>query len=534
MSAHAIGPAAAVPPSLDVVVAASMDPILVADATGTILRASPSLLSLLGWDEDALRGRSFRVLLPEPWRSLHDRILEQALKEGGHGVMGGPREVFALARDGRKVLVAISLARTEGPRGPLFFAILSDRSAERARHELLCTALESAERTVERNLAAVARVTHALQSPLGGIVGLAEEVLGRLEGDDLRGEMRAILDLGHTASEIVSAFRAWRESSEARDAAELVPVDPRAAIEGLLSGVRQRLERQDVDLLSECDASVPATVLCDLEGVKRVLRALLENAVRYTERGFVGVALRAAEREGRAGLVCRVRDTGVGIHREDHERIFEPFLHADAQGAGTLPGIGLGLSIAERTARAMGGEVTLIDSRPQQGTTWEFWFPTRPPEQGEKVAPRPRLSLRRDLRVLLVEDDAVLRRISVRHLETEGISVDAVADGHAGVEVALRESAGGQPYDAVVMDLLLPGLDGHEAAATLRQQGFAAPILAFTAEDSEAARKRSGTRTRPSGRATRCWAKRGACTSRATRASSPRCGRSGGAWGLSI
>ena len=216
--------------------------------------------------------------------------------------------------------------------------------------------------------------------------------------------------------------------------------------------------------------ALPPAVSIDGFRVRQVLLNLLGNAIKFTERGLV--ALEARWRAGELELV--VRDTGPGIPAHSLQRVFEPFQRL---AGARVVGAGMGLAITRKLVELMGGTI-LVRSAEGTGTTFEVRLPApqaRLPELESKAAPAsPPVPL--SGRVLVAEDHESLRELVALQLRELGVQYRIVVNGFAAVEAAAAE-----PFDAILMDMDMPLMDGYEAVHVLRERGYGRPIVAFTA-----------------------------------------------------
>jgi len=215
--------------------------------------------------------------------------------------------------------------------------------------------------------------------------------------------------------------------------------------------------------------------------VRQILSNFVTNALKFTERGSVRIE---AGLTVRGWLRLAVTDTGPGVSEEVRERLFTPFSQGDSSTTRRYGGTGLGLSICRQLAQLMGGNVG-VDSAPGAGST--FWAELPLPSAAAPLEPDAGeahdLEQLHGARVLMVEDNPVNMMIAVAMLESWGVVVAQASDGRAAVDAIERAATDDRPFDAVLMDVQMPNMSGHEAARALRQRYSAAqlPIIALTA-----------------------------------------------------
>jgi len=329
--------------------------------------------------------------------------------------------------------------------------------------------------------AALAAFAHEVRTPLNGILALGE----LLEASDIPlrerqwavGVKSAAEHLARLTTLIVDGARAKRK----RLVSPRLPFDPRALVHAVGLGLSARAAAKGLTAELALDASVPNEVLGDPVRLRAALENLIDNAVKFTEQGRVGLKVdRAPAGRGRLRLVFTVHDSGIGLSAAQIKRLFRPFGQASAQVARRFGGAGLGLVFVKRVAEALRGDVT-VESRPGSGSTFRLAILVEEPGEGPRTASAsaavPRAPAR-SLRVLCVEDNPHGRVILNTILAELGHSADFVATAAAAVE-AVRQGG----YDIVLMDVALPGIDGIEAVRRVRALPGAAgrvPILGIS------------------------------------------------------
>jgi signal transduction histidine kinase/CheY-like chemotaxis protein/HPt (histidine-containing phosphotransfer) domain-containing protein len=344
-----------------------------------------------------------------------------------------------------------------------------------------------------------ARVSHEIRTPLGALLG----VLQLLLDTGLQGRQRELAEIAHaqggTLLGILNDILDYSKMQAGRFGLAPTDFSLRATIEDAARVFGEQARAKQIGLSVTIEPSLPDAVHGDSVRLRQVLDNLLSNAVKFTDTG--SIALRVTAVPADPSVVAariEVADTGIGVGADAARVLFQPFMQADAATATRQGGTGLGLAIAKSLVELMGGEIG-CRAQPHGGST--FWFtvklqpassapahsaPTAPevlgPSTLESGAPR------RQVRVLLAEDNAINRMVNVELLERAGCRVDVAIDGADAVAACAREV-----YDLVLMDCRMPGLDGYAATRAIRQaEGGRSPVpvVALTAHavDEEAAR----------------------------------------------
>jgi two-component system, sensor histidine kinase len=314
----------------------------------------------------------------------------------------------------------------------------------------------------------LAELAHEIRTPLTGILALGDLLASSQLGERERGWARAVKStaehLAMLTSLIVDAARADAKGLVLRR--ELF--DTRRLAEGLAAMLAARAEAKGLASETAIAADLPAGVIGDPVRLRTALESLIDNAVKFTERGTVRLeAARSKARRGRVRLVFAVSDSGIGLSAAEIRRLFRPFAQASAETARRYGGAGLGLVFARRIARAMGGDLT-VTGRPGRGSRFQLSVEVdeivdaeraHEPTSPTAATPGPPVSLK-----ILCAEDNPYGRVLLNTILTElGHRADFVGTGEAVVEAVVH---GG--YDVVLLDVRLPGLDGLEATRRIR------------------------------------------------------------------
>jgi signal transduction histidine kinase/CheY-like chemotaxis protein len=335
----------------------------------------------------------------------------------------------------------------------------------------------------------LANMSHEIRTPLHSILGNAD-LMSRSDGSERAQCVDAVQRNANHLLCLVNQVLDFSKMQSGNLCLEAVPVQLQSLLEDVLACMRPTATEKHMPLRLTVLPGTPVSLQTDPLRLRQVLMNVIGNAIKFTERGAIDVEVGPAP--GDAGrLRIRVVDQGIGITSEQMQRLFRPFVQADASLTRRHGGTGLGLVISREVARALGGDVT-IESTAGVGTTVTITTAC-PPVAAPPPAPAPDVaptSSKITGRVLLVDDAADNRRLLSVVLKKAGLEVTTAENGALACEAAAAAAAHGRPFDLVLMDIQMPVMDGITAAARLRGDGHAMPMLAITAHATEQDRER--------------------------------------------
>jgi two-component system, sensor histidine kinase len=322
----------------------------------------------------------------------------------------------------------------------------------------------------------LAMVSHELRTPMGAVISMSELLLaGQLDGT----QRRYAETLQHSTRSLLTVLNDLLDFSKleaGRFQLDYAGFDLHELAKSVGSNLQARARGKSLASGVYIGTSCPRFVKGDANRLRQILANLIENAIRFTEVGSVQLHVNAGETDGKLNLRFDVTDTGIGFGETEKARLFQPYMQADRGTRSQYGGTGLGLSIARRLVELMGGDIG-CESAAGQGSL--FWFTIPAMRAQPPVAKESEVRGTLSGRVLAVEDNAVNRMLIGAYLDEFSLAFDIV---ESGAEALQRLAA--KPYDLVLMDIMMPGLDGVETTKRIRRlSGPAAevPIVALTA-----------------------------------------------------
>jgi PAS domain S-box-containing protein len=464
---------------------------------------SPASRQLFGWEPEEIVGRSNTDFVNP----------EDFLPGGRKGYQGllvaTGRARFSyrfLCKDGGYVWVEASLTLTTNPEtgAPAVVTVLRDIS-ERVRQE---QSLRAAKHQADiANLAKsefLANMSHEIRTPMNGILGMNGLLLQTALDETQRGYAEMVRDSGASLLVIIDDILDISKLEAGKVELESIEFDLLDTVEAAAAILVPKVEAKGIGLSVSIDPAVPRAVCSDPTRLRQILLNLLGNAVKFTDRGAVSLAVSLVAPAQDASETCRLRfvvsDTGIGMTEDGSTKLFQKFHQADTSVTRRFGGTGLGLAISSQLVALLGGTIG-VTSQPGAGSS--FWFelplplarsaaPDRPsiaaaPASGVAAAGGDAVLPPRPLRVLLAEDNEINQLLAVAILQHAGHAVDVAENGRRAVEAVQRSD-----YDVVLMDVQMPELDGMQATQQIRaleSPRSKVAIIALTAHAMAGARE---------------------------------------------
>lgn len=460
--------------------------IITIDARGIVQMFNPGAEKLFGWTSAEVCGKNVSLLMDEHLAARHDGFLSRYVQSREARIIGIGREISAQRKDGSLFPAFLSVGHTElAPGQHLFVGFITDITAQKQYETSLQLAKDAAEAGTRAKSSFVANMSHEIRTPMNAVIGFSEVVLQDPDlSTDTRRHVKTIYNSAKSLLGIINDVMDVSKLEAGKFRLENVCFHLPNALAGALSTLEHQASDKGLKLSMEYDSSLPERVMGDPMRLRQVVLNLVGNSVKFTDRGSIKLQVRPGSEPGM--VQCTVEDTGIGMTPEQCATVFEAFSQADVSTTRRFGGTGLGTTISLQIVELMKGQMG-VESTLGQGSRFSFsaFLPqatvTGPclfEEDDESSLNSYRSP--RQFRVLLAEDIETNAVLVMLRLKQQGHEIDWVKNGLEAVQAVQY----GQ-YDLIVMDVMMPVLDGLEATQRIRAleavRGGHIPILALTA-----------------------------------------------------
>ena len=433
--------------------------VYVIEPSMTIIVALGKEMEKYGFSREHFEGRTLSEIYEEETARLLQPIYQDAL--------GGKKVSRRITYSGDPYLINAVPIRDHQGRVFAGMAVMTNISNEAYREQELKKAKEDAESASRTKSEFMANMSHEIRTPLNSIMGFAEQ-LGKTSLDQ---EQQKFADLIEESSEhllsIVNEILILLKLGAGGVYLEEVPFDLRSLFNEVHNSFRIRAQKKSLNMNFQISKDVPEVLIGDPIRLKQVLINLVSNALKFTQFGYVRWTTTAEEQEdGRVHLHIKIKDTGIGIKKEELDSIFSAFHQADTSMTRKFGGSGLGLTIVKKLVELQGGKIN-VSSKDGKGTEFRIMIPytigNKKDLPEEERFYEPDRQLLKGIRVLLADDDETNQILASTILKDWKVNYDVADDGEEALKLLKKNK-----YDVVLMDIHMPGISGLEVVKRVR------------------------------------------------------------------
>ena len=366
-----------------------------------------------------------------------------------------------------------AIDRSDPSRGTVW--MIEDISIRKQQEIELKIARDKAQEAAQTKSDFLANMSHEIRTPMNAIIGLSNLVQKTELNPRQRDYVQKIHQSGKHLLGIINDILDFSKIEAGKLTVEKIDFSLQSVLDNVLTLVAEKAHAKGLELIFNIAADVPQRLVGDALRLSQILINYANNSVKFTDKGQIEIILRIAERKGdELQLYCAVRDTGIGLTPDQIKLMFQSFQQADSSTTRKYGGTGLGLSIAKKLAELMNGAVG-VESVAGEGST--FWFTGWLGVSHQAPHYRNPVHNLRDKRILVIDDNEAASIVLIDLLEHMGLEVMAAASGEAALECIQQQADIGKPFELLLIDWQLSGIDGVETARQIKELKPPAPHM---------------------------------------------------------
>ncbi|MCP4717132.1 MAG: response regulator [Deltaproteobacteria bacterium] len=480
---------------LDKFITSSLDPIVIGDAEGNIVKTNSAFLNMTGYSADEVIGtaaQQYVITTPGTYTLTTDMpaIIDQAFLDEQQRLI---KELFKqgylynwmsyyLTKDRKAVPVIrnIVLLYDDQNRNSSAFVIIRDITDQTTAELQMLAAKETAEAANTAKSQFLANMSHEIRTPMNGVIGFTDMLLDTRLDAEQHDYVQMIKNSGDTLLYLINEILDFSKIEAGKISIDAIDFDIEVLAYDVCDLIRPAVRKRSLELLCRVDENLPARVKGDPHRFRQVLVNLMNNAIKFTGTGEIELSLQIdAEEEDRILVHASVRDTGIGIPPDKLDCIFEAFQQADVSTSCKYGGTGLGLSICREIAQLMGGSIW-AESTVDAGSTFHMtaWFNAAAIPPAMRVTP----AVLAGKKILITDDNRANIDILSHIIESADMRVSGFTTGAESLHALEKAGNAQEPFDLCILDIRMPDMNGYELAQNIRARiDPGMPLLAFSA-----------------------------------------------------
>jgi PAS domain S-box-containing protein len=471
---------------LSMVVQETQNSVLITNANAEIEYVNPAFEKITGYSFDEVKGKNPRLLNAKVSENTVDYKKMWETINGGHVWRG---EFCNKKKDGSIFWELSSISPVRNIKGDIthFIAIKDDITDRKKFESELTQAKEHADKANKAKSFFLAKMSHEIRTPMNGIIGMTDILMQGAQEVDLKDKLKVISISAENLLTIINEILDFSKIEAGQVELEYIPYSLKRLLDEVEELLIIKAKEKSLYLKTRISDQLPKYIYGDPTRTKQIIINLVNNAIKFTEEGGITIFLENKRQHLQSNkfiLGINVIDTGIGISEEGKKKLFKAFSQTDSSTTRTHGGTGLGLLISKDLSILLGGNIG-VDSQLGEGSTFWVEIPTEEASQQvkEKLKPQKEETFeKKNLNILLAEDNKINQKIAIINLEKLGHRVDVASNGKEAFEMFMECN-----YDLILMDIQMPQLSGLEATGLIREYEIKSkrikktPIIALTA-----------------------------------------------------
>jgi PAS domain S-box-containing protein len=455
-----------------------LDGIIMIDGSGTVISINPAVVNMFGYQAGDIVGRNIKMLMPEPNRSSHDGYLARYESTGTTRAIGVGRELEGLTQAGLTFPMELTVTEVSFHGQRMFVGLVRDITERKRAEDMSRRAKAAAEAANRTKSDFLANMSHEIRTPLNAILGMTYLAQRADPSPRQQTYLSKIGIAGQSLLGIVNDILDFSKIEAGKLEAERIAFSLDEVLRNVVDIVGQKAEEKGTAIVCTVTQEVPRSLIGDPMRLGQILINLVHNAIKFSDKGEIVVRVMAQDATlDKVRLAFSVRDHGIGMSAEQVANLFQSFNQADTSFTRKYGGTGLGLAISKQLCELMGGSIS-VESEVGKGSTFSFCVSFAIATE-EQFAARKSQDKVQKRSVLIVDDSELARKLLVGMVQANGFLGRAVSSGEEALSALVHGSQVGQPFDLVLMDWRLPGMDGIEASRRIKEHPTLTPIPAI-------------------------------------------------------
>jgi len=468
----------------------SSEPIFWVLSDASIYYVNNSTCEILGYSRKELLSKHIQELeayvehTTESWRKNLNKLRKEKVFTLESNMIRKNGEVFP-------VEVAHTHKVLDGKE--FIFVNMRDISDRKEAQIAMENALRSAEESTRAKSSFLANMSHEIRTPMNAIIGMSYLAQQTELDKDQKDYINTINMSAKSLLDIINDILDFSKIEAGKLDIENIDFSIKDSIENIISISSQKISEKGLDLIINMDKKIPEIVTGDPVRFSQILTNLISNAVKFTDKGKVEIQTKLIKKnKNKVKIEFSISDTGIGLSKENANKLFESFSQADTSTTRKYGGTGLGLAITKQLVKLLDGEIK-VESTEGTGSTFSFilslYYKTEKQNTKELILPIEKTASFDNIRILVAEDNKINQIVVLELLKKVGVKVDIANDGNEALQMVQKDS-----YNILFMDIQMPEMDGLEATEHIRALGGVyseIPIIAMTAHAMSGDRKKS-------------------------------------------